>query len=58
MYKIIIKRTDGTAGETFRGTEQYMQQHVDYVRSLAATASVDIYTDKDRKHHYKNKIDY
>jgi len=58
MYKIIIKRTDGTVGETFRGTEQYMQEHVDYVRSLAATANVDIYTDKDRKHYYTNKIDY
>ena len=58
MYKIVIKRVDGTIAETFRGTEGYMQLHVDYVRSLAATASVDIYTDKGHKHHYKNKVDY
>jgi len=58
MFKIVIKRVDGTTAETFRGTEQYMQQHVHYVRSLAATASVDIYTNKGRNNLYKNKIDY
>ena len=45
MFKIVIKRADGTVGETFRGTLEYMQQHVDYVRGLAATVSVDVYTD-------------
>ena len=58
MFKIVIKRVDGTIAETFRGTEHYMQLHVDYVRSLVATASVEIYTNKGGNHLYKNKIDY